>query len=102
MDRQLFPSLQSMVFMSGITVREQIASIYNFIDFMGFWTDKPNKKSNLARIYDASHTYFSSGCDFFISNDKRARNKAIVAFNMFKIRTKVLSYMEFVEQSNGA
>lgn len=102
LDKQLIPNFQNLVLMSGSSIREQIASTFNFLDFLGYWTDKQNSKSNLARMYDASHTYFSSTCDFFISNDKQARNKAKVAFSMHQIQTKVLSYNELVERSKGA
>ncbi|PIQ49687.1 MAG: hypothetical protein COW03_03910 [Cytophagales bacterium CG12_big_fil_rev_8_21_14_0_65_40_12] len=97
LDKQFIPNFQTMIEMSGTSKREQIVSIFNFLDFLGYWTDKPNNKSKMARIYDASHTYFSSACDFFISNDKRARNKAKVAFHMLNIQTKVLSLKELLE-----
>lgn len=95
---QLIPNFQNMVLMSGSSIREQIASSFNFLDFLGYWTDKQNSKANLARMYDASHTYFSSACDFFISNDKQAINKAKVVFSMYEIQTEVLSYIELVER----
>lgn len=96
LEKQFIPNFQTMIKMSGSSKREQIVSVFNFLDFLGYWTDKPNSKSKMARIYDASHTYFSSACDFFISNDKRARNKAKVAFHMLNIQTKVLSLNEFL------
>ncbi|MGW8121830.1 hypothetical protein ACV07N_04150 [Roseivirga echinicomitans] len=96
LEKQFIPNFQTMIKMSGSSKREQIVSVFNFLDFLGYWTDKPNSKSKMARIYDASHTYFSSACDYFISNDKRARNKAKVAFHMLNIQTKVLSLNEFL------
>lgn len=99
---QFIPNFQTLILMAGYSIREQIASIFNFLDFLGYWTDKHNNKANLARMYDASHTYFSSTCDFFISNDKRARNKAKVVYSLHGIQTEVLSFKELLDRSKGA
>lgn len=89
--------LNSLIDLSGISLRERISTLFNLMDFVGFWKDKKTARSNLARMYDSSHTYFSSCCDLFVSNDLRARNKAKVAFVFYKIDTKVLSLEEFLE-----
>lgn len=72
-------------------LHNRIAGIFEFLDMFGYWKDKYNDKSNYARLWDSSHTYFSSFCDFFISNDKRTRNKAKVVFEIYKIDTKIIS-----------
>ncbi len=82
---------------SGMSSRERINTLFNFLDFVGFWKDKKTEKSNLARMYDASHTFFASSCNMFISNDQRARYKAKVAYSLFNIDTIVLSFKEFLE-----
>jgi len=72
-------------------LHNRIAGIFEFLDMLGYWKDKYNEKSNYARLWDSSHTYFSSFCDYFISNDKRTRNKAKVVFEIYGINTKIFS-----------
>jgi len=72
-------------------LHNRIAAVFELLDIIGYWKDKFNEKSNYARLWDSSHTHFSSSCDYFISNDKRTRNKAKVVFEIYGIRTKVLS-----------
>jgi len=72
-------------------LHNRIAGIFEFLDMFGYWKDKYNDKSNYARLWDSSHTYFSSFCDYFISNDKRTRNKAKVVFEIYEIDTKIIS-----------
>lgn len=81
--------------LAGTSLRDRINTLFNLLDFVGFWKDKKNEKSDLARLYDASHAYFASGCDFFITNDKRALKKTKVAFYLNHIDTKVMSFQEF-------
>ena len=87
----------NMIDLSGTTLRERISTLFNLLDFIGFWKDKKSEWSNLARMYDSSHTFFASYCDLFVSNDRRARNKAKVAYLLNKIDTKVLSFEEFLK-----
>ncbi|MBD0833337.1 hypothetical protein [Aestuariibaculum sediminum] len=71
-------------------LHNRFAGIFEMLDMVGYWKDKYNEKSNYARLWDASHCHFSSYCDYFISNDKRTRNKAKVVFEIYRIETKVL------------
>ncbi len=89
--------LEDYISLSGDSLKSKISTLFNFLDVIGFWKDKKTDRSNYARMSDSSHTYFASYCDFFISNDLRARNKAKVAYALYKIDTKVLSYDEFLE-----
>ena len=84
-----------MIHVSGSTLHSRIYATFNFLDFLGYWSDKKNSKSNIARYNDASHVFFASGCDYFISNDLRARNKAKVAYDLFNIETEVYSFEEY-------
>jgi hypothetical protein len=94
---RLLIGFNNLIDLSGISLRERISTLFNLLDFVGFWKDKKTERSNLARMYDSSHTYFSSCCDLFVSNDQRARNKAKVAYAFYKIDTKVLSLEEFLK-----
>jgi hypothetical protein len=91
--------LSQMIQSAGVMLHEKINSVFNFLDILGYWTDKETHKSDFARVYDATHVFFASGCDYFVSNDKRARNKAKVAYELFDIQTKVVSYEE-LESNN--
>lgn len=70
---------------------DKIIGTMEVLDLVGYWKDKYNEKSNYARTWDGMHTYFSSFCDYFISNDTRTRNKAKVIFQTFGVNTKVVS-----------
>ena len=71
-------------------LHNRFAGIFEMLDIVGYWKDKYNDKSNYARLWDSSHSHFSSYCDYFISNDKRTRNKAKVVFEIYGIKTRVL------------
>lgn len=72
-------------------ISNRIAGIFELLDMFGYWKDKHNEKSNYARLWDSSHTFFASFCDTFISDDKRTRNKAKVVYDIYNIETKVFS-----------
>lgn len=69
----------------------RIAAIVELIDMIGYWKDKETEKSNYARLWDSNHIFFASHCDYFVSDDKRARNKARVIYDIYNIDTKVVS-----------
>lgn len=84
----------------GNSLHNKISTLFNILDFIGFWKDNQNNRSNVSRMYDSSHTYFASYCDIFITNDNRARKKAEVAYLFNKIQTKILLLEEFITFSN--
>lgn len=72
-------------------LNNNFAAVFEMLDMLGYWKDKFNYKSNYARLWDSNHAYFGSFCDYFISDDKRTRNKSKVAYNMYNITTSVKS-----------
>lgn len=72
-------------------LNNRFGAIFEMLDMLGYWTDKYNERSNYARLWDSNHAYFSSFCDYFISDDKRTRNKARVVFEIYNIKTKIVS-----------
>lgn len=72
-------------------LHNRIAGVYEFLDLCGYWKDKETSTSNYARLWDASHAHYASHCDYFITDDKRNRNKVKVVYDLFNIKTKVLS-----------
>lgn len=77
-----------------MSLHNRFAGVFEILDLVGFWKDKFNEKSNYARLWDSSHAYFSSFCDYFISDDKRTRNKTKVVFELYDIDTQVISSNE--------
>jgi hypothetical protein len=72
-------------------LHNRVAGVFELLDMMGYWKDKYTSKSNYARLWDASHTHFSSYCDFFISDDRNTRNKAKVVFDIYDVDTQIVS-----------
>jgi hypothetical protein len=72
-------------------LHNRVAGVFELLDMMGYWKDKYTDKSNYARLWDASHTYFSSYCDYFISDDRNTRNKAKVVFDIYNVDTQIVS-----------
>lgn len=69
----------------------RIAGIFELLDMLGYWKDTANHKSNYARLWDSSHTFYASHCNYFITDDKRTVNKAKVVYNIYDIGTKVIT-----------
>lgn len=84
--------LRSIIDLMGFYMHAQICSIFNLLDFVGFWKDDKSDRTNLGRMYDASHAYFASGCDIYLTNDYRARKKSKVAYSIKGITTKVFEW----------
>lgn len=78
-------------------VMSAFQSFFNAMDLLGFWQDKLTNRSNLARSYDANHAYFASACDYFVTNDQRTRNKANVLYYYFRMKTRAVSFEEFIK-----
>lgn len=72
-------------------LHNKIAGIFELLDMLGYWKDEQTTTSNEARLWDSLHTYYSTYCDYFFSDDKRTRYKAKVVFDLFKIKTEVKS-----------
>jgi len=69
----------------------RFAGYFTFMDLLGYWKDSPTDNSNVARLWDAAHAFFASGCRYFVSNDKRTRQKTRVVYDLCQIPTIVLS-----------
>jgi hypothetical protein len=76
---------------STLRLHNRIAGLLELIDFLGYWKDRDTESSNVARLWDANHTFFASKCEYFISDDRRLRNKAKVAYSIYGISTRVIS-----------
>ncbi|MGC9355538.1 MAG: hypothetical protein ACP5D9_16940, partial [Mariniphaga sp.] len=74
-----------------------IAAIFELLDLCGFWKDSSTVKSNYARLWDSNHTFFASYCNYFVSDDKRTREKAKVVYYLYQVKTKVIDSVEFID-----
>ncbi|WNM20116.1 hypothetical protein [Flavobacterium capsici] len=72
------------------TTLTKIVATFELLDMIGFWKDIYTTKSDFARAQDSQHCVSASVCDYFISNDKRTRNKSRLVYDIFKINTKVV------------
>lgn len=72
---------------------------YNMLDVLGISKDKITKKNSLGNLQnDGFHSYFAGYCDYFITDDKTITSKAKAMYNLFGVRTKVLSVDEFIDE----
>lgn len=69
----------------------RMAAVFELLDFMGYWKDRETPTSNYARLWDSSHAYYASYCNYYISDDKRNRNKAKVVYDIYQINTQIVS-----------
>ena len=63
-------------------------------DIKGYKTDSqfPNM------VDDGLHTFYAAHCDMFLTNDDRCKYKAEKTFERLKIKTKVYTAKEFIEE----
>lgn len=73
------------------TLADKIAATFELLDLIGYWKDCYTEKSNFARHQDSMHTFYSSKCDYFITNDKRTMHKANIIYNIYGINTKAIN-----------
>jgi hypothetical protein len=81
----------------NLGLHNYIGAIFELLDMIGYWKDDEAKNSNYARLWDSNHTYFATYTDYFVSNDVRLRNKAMVVYSIFNISTKIISSNEALE-----
>jgi uncharacterized protein YutD len=74
-----------------------IAGIFELLDLCGFWKDSNTYKSNYARLWDSNHAFFASYCHYFVSDDKRTREKTKVVYHLYQLKTKVIDSSEFID-----
>lgn len=72
-------------------IYHRLSAYFEILDILGYWKDKETSSSNYARFWDASHAFYGSRCHYFVCDDKRTRIKTKVVYDIFGIRTKVIS-----------
>ncbi|CAM2968124.1 hypothetical protein SAMN05444143_10169 [Flavobacterium succinicans] len=76
---------------SGFGLHNDISAVISLLDMFGYWKDRPTKNSDYARLWDSSHAHYASHCDYLISDDRRLRYKARVVYDLYNIKTKIIS-----------
>jgi hypothetical protein len=73
---------------------------YSFLEMFNVTKERAGnktKKFNYSSLTtDANHAYYASLCDYLVTDDKGLQVKAHIIFNMFGIKTKILSSMDFL------
>lgn len=78
-----------------LTSKDYLVAAYLNLHILGFQTEKLPFRNILN---DASHLFFGSACDYFISHDKKLIKKANILFKVFDIDCKILSFEEFLNE----
>jgi hypothetical protein len=71
-------------------------TLLNIIDTANYWGDIKTNHSDVARLYDASHTYSAMICDALVTSDKRMMAKVKAIYSRLNVSTKVISVKEFL------
>lgn len=68
---------------------------YSMLEFFGITNERSGKKRKDFTLHslntDATHAYFASFTDYFVTNDKGLQMKAHILYQLFKLTTKILS-----------
>lgn len=64
-------------------------SLYNALDLYGYRSDKHKSLANINT--DATHAYYASYCDCFVTNDKKCAAKAKAMYAKLNVKTKVIN-----------
>lgn len=78
-------------------VYQRFPAIFELLDLMGYWKDEYKETSNYARHWDAQHAFFAGHCDYLVSDDRRMRKKAQVAYALYGFNTKIVDSKGNVE-----
>lgn len=87
---ELIEQASKIVNKTSASTFAKMVGTFEVLDLIGYWKDEYTVKSNFARAQDAAHSAYAAYCDYFVSNDKRTRNKAKVVYDIYSIDTKVL------------
>jgi hypothetical protein len=66
--------------------------IFNICQKIGFSPEKTTPNS----MHDITHTINASVSDYFVTNDKKLSRKAIIAYSLLNLKTKVISKQDFL------
>lgn len=67
--------------------------IFNFLEVIRYNPEKVVK--HRSRLHDVSHAIYAAYCDFFVSEDRKLREKTKVAYDFLEVKTQVTKLDEF-------
>ncbi|MBL6446011.1 hypothetical protein JMN32_06805 [Fulvivirga sp. 29W222] len=71
------------------------ANMYHGLEILGIVKGRPRKQRMMNMINDGKHSYFGAFCDIVVSSDDDFLNKTKFLYDVFDIKTSVLSTEEF-------
>ncbi|QEE50305.1 hypothetical protein FUA48_12175 [Flavobacterium alkalisoli] len=75
----------------------KIIKLCSFLDFQGVGVETVKIGHHLDNIIsDYNHVAFASTCDIFVIDDKKTREKAKIAFELFNINIKIFNVSDFI------
>lgn len=80
-------------------LRSKINIAYLLLDFNPHYHEKKiTSKNNFTNIYtDSEHMLNASFAEYYITEDKKARNRTVFIYNAYSIGTKVFNIADFIE-----
>lgn len=82
---------------TGNSLLEKFQSFFTYLNQIGYYKEKSKLSPYLNISLDASHAFYASYCDYFVTNDKRAMYKANFIYTYYGIKTKAVSFEEFIK-----
>jgi hypothetical protein len=80
---------------------DKIIGVYMQLDFVGYNPDKITSKNQYNNIFnDASHCFYASHCDYYLTNDTRNYKKSKAVYESENIATQVFNTTDFVNSIN--
>jgi|GEM_PF-6935648 len=70
------------------------------IFMFGHWPDSKGVYNKGSRFADSDHIFNASHCDVLVTRDKGMRNRAIAAYEILNIQTKVVDTNTYFAQCN--
>ncbi|MBN8852401.1 MAG: hypothetical protein BGO55_01485 [Sphingobacteriales bacterium 50-39] len=90
--------LQDLLYEETDDREKIIFTLFMNLDLLGFSKEKITDRHGFMNlIADATHCFYASNCDIFVTDDERARKKSAAVFKYLQISTKILSMVEFAD-----
>ena len=79
-----------------------IFTLFMNLVFLGFSKDKITDRHGFINLVaDATHCFYASNCDIFVTEDDKTRKKSAAVFKYLQLSTKILSMVEFAGWVNN-
>jgi hypothetical protein len=72
-------------------------NLHSGLELFGIVKGKPKKQKMMNMINDGRHAFFGAFCDIVVSKDADMLNKTKFLYDLYDIRTKVMTINEFIQ-----